>query len=73
MQTLPIEQWTLYDLEQQFGLQEVGDRSFFPEWQGGLPTLCPTEQERLVRVEAAYANLMLILKKLAGIVADASL
>lgn len=57
VQTLPIEQLTLYDLEQQFGLQEVADGSFFSEWQGELPALSAAELERLARVEAAYANL----------------
>jgi hypothetical protein len=57
VQTLPIEQLTLYDLEQQFGLRQVSDRSFFSEWQGDLPALSSAEQERLARVEAAYANL----------------
>lgn len=56
VQTLPIEQLTLYNLDRQFGLQEVNG-SFFPEWQGELPTLSAAEQERLARVEAAYANL----------------
>jgi len=57
VQTLPIEQLTLYDLEQQLGLQEAADRSFFSEWQGNLPALSSAELERLARVEAAYANL----------------
>lgn len=57
MQTLPIEQLTLYDLEQKFGLQEVTDRAFFSEWRGELPDISPAEQERLARVEAAYDNL----------------
>ena len=57
IQALPIEQLTLYDLEQQFGLHEVTESSFFPEWQGELPSLNSAEQERLTRVEAAYANL----------------
>ncbi len=57
VQTLPIEQLTLYDLEQQFGLQEVNNRAFFSEWQGDLPALSSAELERLARVEAAYANL----------------
>ncbi|MBE9137768.1 restriction endonuclease subunit R [Nodosilinea sp. LEGE 07088] len=57
VQTLPIEQLTLYDLEQQFGLQEVAAGSFFSEWQGDLPELSSAERERLARVEAAYANL----------------
>jgi hypothetical protein len=55
VQTLPIEQLTLYDLEQRFGLVE--DSSFFSEWQGDLPDLSVAEQDRLARVEAAYANL----------------
>lgn len=57
VQTLPIEQLTLYDLEQQFGLREVAEGSFFSEWQGDLPALSSAELERLARVEAAYANL----------------
>jgi predicted type IV restriction endonuclease len=57
VQTLPIEQLTLYDLEQQFGLQEVEASSFFTEWQHDLPALTSAERERLTRVEAAYANL----------------
>lgn len=56
VQTLPIEQLTLYDLDRQFGLQEV-ESSFFSEWQGELPVLSTVEQDRLARVEAAYANL----------------
>ncbi|NEQ99949.1 MAG: restriction endonuclease subunit R [Cyanothece sp. SIO2G6] len=57
VQTVAIEQLTLYDLEQQFGLREVTDDSFFAEWQRVLPALSATELKRLVRVEAAYANL----------------
>ncbi|MEM6837304.1 MAG: hypothetical protein AAF609_10645 [Cyanobacteria bacterium P01_C01_bin.120] len=56
-QTIAIEQLTLYDLEQQLGLQAMADASFFPEWQRALPTLSAAEQDRLARVEAAYANL----------------
>ena len=57
VQTLAIERLTIYDLEQRFGLQEVADGSFFSEWQENLPALSSAEQERLARVEAAYANL----------------
>lgn len=57
VETLPIEQLTLYDLEQQFGLQEVEGSAFFAEWQGEQPSLSPEEQARLARVEATYANL----------------
>lgn len=57
VQTLPIKQLTLYDLEQQFGLQEIRGNSFFAEWQEDLPELSATEQERLARIRAVYANL----------------
>jgi len=57
MQTLPIEQLTLYDLEQRFGLAEAKEPEFFSEWRGELPALTSAERERLARVEAAYANL----------------
>lgn len=57
VQTIAIEQLTLYDLEQRLGLQAVPDANFFPEWQRDLPALSVAEQDRLARVEAAYANL----------------
>jgi hypothetical protein len=56
VQTLTIEKLTIYDLEQQFGLQEVANSSFFAEWQEDLPALSSAEQERLARVEVAYAD-----------------
>jgi predicted type IV restriction endonuclease len=57
VKTLPIEKITLYDLEQRFGLQQVEEPNFFWEWQGDLPPVTETEQQRLERVRAAYANL----------------
>jgi hypothetical protein len=57
VQTIAIEQLTLYDLEQQFGLQAVEDAQFFEEWQRNLLPLTPAEQTRLERVKAVYANL----------------
>ncbi|MBW4656505.1 MAG: restriction endonuclease subunit R [Kaiparowitsia implicata GSE-PSE-MK54-09C] len=57
VQTLAIEQLTLFDLEQRFGLQEVSGGDFFGEWQQNLPALTSAEELRLTRVEAAYANL----------------
>lgn len=57
VQTVPIEQLTLYDLEQQWGLQGATGSAFFLEWQGSLPALTPPEQARLAGVKAAYANL----------------
>ncbi|ETW98339.1 MAG: type I restriction endonuclease subunit R [Candidatus Entotheonella factor] len=57
VQTVPADRFTLYDLEQQFGLQQVTDAAFFPEWQTDLPELQDHELQRLERVKLAYANL----------------
>lgn len=56
-QTIAADKITLYDLEQRFGLQQVKDETFFPEWQGDLPQLTEPEQQRLVRVQAVVDNL----------------
>jgi hypothetical protein len=56
-QTIAADQLTLYELEQQFGVQHAPDTQFFPEWQGDLPALNRQEKQRLKRVQAAYANL----------------
>jgi PD-(D/E)XK nuclease superfamily len=55
MKTIPIESTTLYDLEQWFGLQIVSDYDL--DWQKDLPALTKTEQTRLLRIQASYANL----------------
>ena len=55
--TLPAEKVTLYDLEQRFQLQQRDAVQFFPEWQQELPPLTESEQQRLDRVKAIYANL----------------
>lgn len=57
VQTIAADKITLYDLEQRFKLQQSEDPSFFPEWQGDLPTLTEIEQQRLARVQAVVANL----------------
>lgn len=56
-QTIAADKITLYDLEQRFGLQQTEDETFFLEWQGDLPKLTETEQQRLARVQAVVANL----------------
>lgn len=56
-QTLAIDQLTLYDLHHRFGLQHSQAADFFPEWQHNLPPLTAIEQQRLQRIQAAYANL----------------
>jgi predicted type IV restriction endonuclease len=53
--TIPIETVTLYELEQLFDLKVILGHA--PFWQEDLPSLTATEQERLVRIQASYANL----------------
>jgi predicted type IV restriction endonuclease len=53
--TLPIESVTLYELEQFFNLKVAPGHD--PLWQEDLPALTAMEQERLVRIQASYANL----------------
>jgi len=55
--TTAIEQLTLADLEEKFGLTFVSDPSFFPEWQGRMPELTIEEASRLQRVRDEYENL----------------
>ncbi len=43
-------------MEQRFGLVQA-EENFFPEWHEALPELNDREQERLLRVRAAYENL----------------
>jgi predicted type IV restriction endonuclease len=57
VQTIAADKLTLYELEQQFGVQHVPNAQFFPEWHSDLPALTPQEKQRLERVKAAYANL----------------
>ncbi|MFM7448585.1 MAG: type I restriction endonuclease [Leptolyngbyaceae cyanobacterium] len=57
VQTIPADKITLYDLKQHFQLQQTDDPSFFPEWQGNLPALTESEQQRLTRVQEIVANL----------------
>lgn len=57
VKTIAIDQITLYDLEQQWGLETSSDPDFFREWQEDLPSLTEVERQQLQRVEAAYNNL----------------
>ncbi|MEA5508067.1 restriction endonuclease subunit R [Halotia wernerae UHCC 0503] len=57
VQTIAADKVTLYDLEQQFRLQQTEDPSFFLEWQADFPALTQAEQQRLLRVQAIVANL----------------
>ncbi|MGJ3248027.1 MAG: restriction endonuclease subunit R [Elainellaceae cyanobacterium] len=53
---ISVEEITLYDLQQRFGLQQV-DPQFFNELFGDLPGLTEIEMQRLKRLQAIYANL----------------
>ncbi|MFP4006774.1 MAG: restriction endonuclease subunit R [Spirulinaceae cyanobacterium] len=57
VKTTALDQITLYDLEQQWGLEMSTDPNFFTEWQENLPVLTAVECQQLQRVEAAYNNL----------------
>lgn len=56
-QTIPAEKVTLFELEQNFGLQLINDNQFFEEWQLSLAELTDIEKQRLERVKAIYSNL----------------
>ena len=55
--TVAIEQLTLQNLEERFGLQRSADPEFFREWRDRLPELGAIEGDRLQRIPASYANL----------------
>ena len=57
-QTLQARNVTIRDLINQFGLQLVRDRSFFPEWRENLPALTEQEKQTLDIVQAGFLNLM---------------
>jgi hypothetical protein len=58
VQTISIsEKTSLYDLEQEFGLQLAADESAFPEWQINLPELTTEEKQRLDHVKAHFLAL----------------
>jgi hypothetical protein len=57
VQTVSAERVTLYQLEEQFGLQSIDSDEVFPEWQQDLPELTLSERHRLDRVREAFDNL----------------
>ncbi|WNZ22678.1 restriction endonuclease subunit R [Leptolyngbya sp. NK1-12] len=57
VQTISADRVTLYQLEAEFGLRQIESASAFLEWQQELPALTSSEQQRLDRVRAAFANL----------------
>jgi hypothetical protein len=57
VQTLQAESITLRELIDFYGLEFVGERSFFPEWQEALPELDESEMALLDQIKAGYLNL----------------
>jgi predicted type IV restriction endonuclease len=58
VQTIPATQATLRELKQTFGLQQVQDPTFFPEWLEDRTTLTEVEQNFLDRVKDNFVELM---------------
>ncbi|MGF1493630.1 MAG: hypothetical protein ACFBSC_14475 [Microcoleaceae cyanobacterium] len=56
--TVAAKDINLRDLIDQFKIELVQDRSFFPEWQQNLPELTDTERQLLDQVKAGYLNLL---------------
>ncbi|AFZ18747.1 type I restriction endonuclease [Allocoleopsis franciscana] len=57
VQTLKAKEISLYELEENFGLQLITEAQFFPEWVENLPTLNEAEKQALARVKSNYLNL----------------
>jgi hypothetical protein len=57
-QTIAARKVKLHDLKTQFGLQQLQDEAFFPEWSTNLPELTPTEQQALDRIKRNYLYLL---------------
>ncbi len=57
VQAISAETITLQDLIQYYGLQRVGDKVFFSEWQTDLPSLTDLEQQLLDQVKEGFLNL----------------
>jgi predicted type IV restriction endonuclease len=57
VEVISADKVTLFELEKNFGLQQINDNQFFLEWQLSLPELTDVEKQRLERVKAVYSNL----------------
>ncbi len=47
---------SLQQVEEQFGLSKAIDRTFFLEWQEGLPRLLPADEASCDRIKASYLH-----------------
>ena len=50
-QTIATRTIKLHDLKAKFGLQQVLEEAFFPEWLHDLPELSSAEQQSLDRIK----------------------
>jgi predicted type IV restriction endonuclease len=58
MPILAAQDVTLAQLKESFGVQQVHDPSFFPEWLQTRATLTPAEAQVLDRIKANFTSLM---------------
>ena len=58
MPILAAQDVTLAQLKESFGVQQVHDPSFFPEWLQTGATLSPSEAQVLDRIKANFTSLM---------------
>jgi hypothetical protein len=57
-QAIAARKLKLHDLKAKFGLQQVEDERFFPEWNENLPELTDSERQALDRVKRNYRYLL---------------
>ncbi|NJL40777.1 MAG: restriction endonuclease subunit R [Leptolyngbyaceae cyanobacterium RM2_2_4] len=57
VQSLPISNLSLYDVEAKFDLKEVHDEAFFSEWYQHLPELTESERQDLDQIKRNFLYL----------------
>ncbi len=57
-QAIAARKIKLHDLKTKFGLQQVQEEAFFPEWLNDLPELSSAEQQALDRIKRNYLYLL---------------
>jgi len=68
VQTIQAKSVTLRELIDNFGLQLIKDRQFFPEWRIDLLEVTPEEQRYLDRVSDGFVNLLNYQPLLEGVI-----
>lgn len=57
VQVIQANELSLHEVKERFGLQQVYDDAFFPEWQTELPSLTDEEKRWLDKVKADFLSL----------------